>query len=26
MVRYEPPKDWQQWVEGLAARLHGRSR
>jgi hypothetical protein len=26
MVRYQPPKDWQQWVEWLAAGLHGRSR
>lgn len=26
MVRYRPPKDWQQWVEWLAAGLHGRNR
>lgn len=26
MVRYRPPKDWQQWVAWLAAGLHGRSR
>ena len=26
MVRYQPPMDWQQWVEWLAAGLHGRSR
>jgi hypothetical protein len=26
MVRYQPPQDWQQWVEWLAAGLHGRSR
>jgi hypothetical protein len=26
MVQYQPPKDWQQWVEWLAAGLHGRSR
>jgi hypothetical protein len=26
MVRYRPPTDWQQWVEWLAAGLHGRSR
>ena len=26
MVRYQPPKDWQQWVDWLAAGLHGRSR
>ncbi len=26
MVHYQPPKDWQQWVEWLAAGLHGRSR
>ena len=26
MVRYQPPEDWQQWVEWLAAGLHGRSR
>jgi hypothetical protein len=26
MVRYQPPKDWQQWVEWLAAGLHGRNR
>lgn len=26
MVRYRPPKDWQQWIEWLAAGLHGRSR
>lgn len=26
MVRYSPPEDWQQWVEWLAAGLHGRNR
>jgi hypothetical protein len=26
MVRYQPPMDWQQWVDWLAAGLHGRSR
>ena len=26
MVRYQPPQDWQQWVQWLAAGLHGRSR
>ena len=26
MVRYQPPKDWQQWVAWLSAGLHGRSR
>jgi hypothetical protein len=26
MVPYQPPKDWQQWVDWLAAGLHGRSR
>jgi len=26
MVRYRPPTDWQQWIEWLAAGLHGRSR
>ena len=26
MVHYQPPQDWQQWVEWLAAGLHGRSR
>lgn len=26
MVRYQPPKDWQQWVQWLAAGLHGRNR
>ena len=26
MVHYRPPEDWQQWVEWLAAGLHGRSR
>jgi len=25
MFRYQPPKDWQEWVEGLAAGWHGRS-
>lgn len=25
MVRYQPPTDWQQWVDWLAAGLHGRS-
>ena len=26
MVRYRPPTEWQQWVDWLAAGLHGRSR
>jgi hypothetical protein len=26
MVHYQPPTDWQQWVEWLAAGLHGRNR
>jgi hypothetical protein len=26
MVQYQPPQDWQQWIEWLAAGLHGRSR
>lgn len=26
MVPYRPPKEWQQWVEWLAAGLHGRNR
>ncbi len=26
MVHYSPPEDWQQWVEWLAAGLHGRNR
>lgn len=26
MVRFQPPKEWQEWVEWLAAGLHGRSR
>src|SRR5258707_745931 len=26
MVHYQPPKDWQQWVQWLAAGLHGRNR
>jgi hypothetical protein len=26
MVRFQPPKDWQQWVELLAAGLHARNR
>ena len=26
MVRYQPPQDWQHWVEWVAAGLHGRSR
>lgn len=26
MVEYQPPKDWQQWVQWLAAGLHGRNR
>jgi hypothetical protein len=26
MVRYQPPKDWQQWVAWLAAGWHGRRR
>lgn len=25
MVQYQPPKDWQQWVDWLAAGLHGRN-
>ena len=26
MVRYQPPTEWQQWVDWLAAVLHGRNR
>jgi hypothetical protein len=26
MVRFQPPQDWQHWVEVLAAPLHGRNR
>src|SRR5689334_5610259 len=26
MVHYRPPTDWQQWVNWLAAGLHGGSR
>jgi hypothetical protein len=26
MVRYQPPTEWQHWVDWLAAGLHGRSR
>ena len=26
MVPYQPPKEWQQWVDWLAAGLHGRNR
>ena len=26
MVRYQPPTDWQQWVDWLAAGLHARNR
>ena len=26
MVVCQPPQDWQQWVEWLAAGLHGRNR
>ena len=26
MVRFQPPQDWQRWVEVLAAPLHGRNR
>lgn len=26
MVHYQPPTDWQQWVEWLAAGLHGRNQ
>ena len=26
MVRYQPPTEWEQWVDWLAAGLHGRSR
>ena len=26
MVRYQPPRDWQEWVNWLAVGLHGRSR
>jgi hypothetical protein len=26
MVQYQPPTDWQQWVDWLAAGLHGRNR
>ena len=26
MVRYQPPREWQQWVDWLSAGLHGRNR
>lgn len=26
MVCYQPPREWQQWVNWVAAGLHGRSR
>jgi len=26
MVQYQPPQDWQQWVDWLAAGLHARNR
>lgn len=26
MVRYQAPMEWQQWMDGLAAGLHGRNR
>jgi len=26
MVQYQPPQEWEQWVEWLAAGLHGRNR
>lgn len=26
MVQYRPPREWTQWVEWLAAGLHGRNR
>ncbi len=26
MVRYQPPGDWQKWVDWLAEGMHGRSR
>ena len=26
MVLYQPPSDWRQWVDWLAAGLHGRNR
>ena len=26
MVHYQPPMDWQQWTEWMAAGLHGRCR
>ncbi len=26
MVQYQAPREWQQWVEWLAAGLHGRNR
>jgi len=26
MVRYQPPGDWREWVDWLAAGLHGRNR
>lgn len=26
MVHYQPPTDWQQWVDWLAAGLHARNR
>ena len=26
MVEYQPPQEWEQWVNWLAAGLHGRNR
>jgi hypothetical protein len=26
MVQYQPPAEWQEWVDWLAAGLHGRNR
>jgi hypothetical protein len=26
MVRYQAPVEWRQWVDWLAAGLHGRNR
>ncbi|MBM3272862.1 hypothetical protein FJY94_06395 [Candidatus Kaiserbacteria bacterium] len=26
MGRYRPPEDWQEWVNWMAAGLHGRNR
>ena len=26
MVPYQPPMEWQEWVDWLAAGLHGRNR